>query len=195
MSKHMQHEAFEAKVRMMADGFRSMREQGIQLVFKNESMVPMQAAQRLQVIADHFQGIRDAEETRRLAEEALFESIDGHRAFVEEAVSVVKSHFGSDERRLAVFGIGGSRKPKRRARPQREEREVVRSTMVEEVTVGREPAVEVVRTEEVVETTERTDRDRRPKRRRSEVVTRPSAPVTGAAPAPTKVKPKAGQRR
>jgi hypothetical protein len=157
MRKFNQFEVLEEKVRLMTDGFRSPEFPQTPLGFRGEELLPMQVAQRLQGILDGFQGVRDAEAAHRLARAELERAVPHHAAFYAEAVEVVKAHFGTDPRRLASFGLELFRKPRKHHRRGRPEREVVTTTVVEEVTLGRgrRPEVEVLETDsEVVEVIE-----------------------------------------
>jgi hypothetical protein len=136
MRKLNQFEVFEEKVRRMADGFRSPEIPTTQLMFRGEEMLPMQVAQRLQGILDSFQGVRDADSAHRMSMAELERAMPHHAAFYEQTVEVAKSHFGSDPRRLARFGLEVVKKPHKRHRRERSERELVTTTVVEEVSPG-----------------------------------------------------------
>ncbi len=188
MNTHTKRHELEAKARKMADGFRSIPEQGMQFAFRSGAMVPMQVAHRLQAIADGFQAIRDAEAARLTAEDALEKALPEHHSYFEEAGGVLRAHFGSYPRRRATFGIEEVRRPtRRRSAPKRGEREVVRTTVIERPGRGREPEVEVIETEETVETTERPRPERR--RARSAAANSAGTPLPGAMPLPSMTPP------
>jgi hypothetical protein len=194
MRKLNQFEVLEEKVRLMADGFRSPEIPNTQLMFPGEEMLPMQVAQRLQGILDGFQGVRDAERAHRLSMAELERAMPHHAAFYEQTVEVAKSHFGSDPRRLASFGLEVVKKPHRRHRRERTEREVVRTTVLEEVTMGpgRRPEVEVIETDtEVVEVVGEPERRRRRERHTG---TRRAASAS-VAPAMPATMPSSGTKR
>ncbi len=202
MKNPIQKNPFEEKVRAMAEGFRAMPFPNTQLVFRGETMLPAQAAARFQAVLDSFQTVRDAEASHRGAADAHDKAMAEHQAFYEEAVVVVKSHFGSDAKRLSTFGLGPVKRT-RRGPGRRRETVVEVEERTEEVITGRDGTVEVRETEveEVIE--EREPRRREGSRRTSRgsgsapvQVTRatPGAtPTTGTAPSGTPA-PKSGTK-
>ena len=201
MKNPIQKNPFQEKVRAMAEGFRAFPFPNTQLVFRGETLLPAQAAARFQGILDSFQGVRDAEENHRCAVDAHEKELADHQAFYEDAVMVVKSHFGSDAKRLARFGLGCVKKGRRG--PGRETETVI-ERRTEEVIAGRDGSVEVVETEEVIEEREpgRRERSRSDENGRGTVQRAvPPAPVSPppAVATPRKAtrspSPKRGQRR
>jgi hypothetical protein len=99
-------------------------------------------------------------------------------------VCVVHAHFGSDPRRLSTFGIEVvHRAPRRTRAPKRVEREVVRTTIIEQPGRSRVPEVEVIETDETVETTEAPRRERR--KSRAAMANSAGTPNPGATPMPS----------
>ena len=137
---------FELKVEDMSRGFSVFPLPATtELTFRRESLTPPQVVQRLRAIVEVIQAVRETEAAHQAAVKACTKAMPKDHAFYEEAVAVVKSHFGSDAKVMASFGL----------RMQRHHREPVPEVVI----IEREPVIEI---NEVVEAPAR-----RPSRHRS----------------------------
>jgi hypothetical protein len=199
MSKYSEQGPFEEKVRAMVEGFRGFPLTTTELVFRGETLRPEQAVGRFHEMLGRYEAVREHEAKHRAAIQACDEAIESDHAFYADAVVVVKSHFGSDAKKLATFGLASAKKVGRsRGTGRRGAIETVTTTVIEELPVGREPGVEVVEVETVIEPTCSRQGDRRAVKRAKAVA--PAMPSTGAVPpqitraAPTKAKSKGRSR-
>jgi hypothetical protein len=109
MGTHAKQDSFEKKVKAMEKGFSTFPNPNAQLRFRREDLTPGQVVQRLQSIGDAIQAVREAEAKHREAVKAYAKAMPKDHAFYEEAVAVVKSHFGSDAHLMATFGLRAHR--------------------------------------------------------------------------------------
>jgi hypothetical protein len=206
MSKRTHQDELEARIRALADGFRRMPNPSTQFHIHGEPLLPMQVAQRLQAMAESFQSIRDAERARREAEEALAKVLPDYRTFYGHTVDVVLSHFGSDRRKLAEFGLPREGvQLRRRETRERQQRRVVRKQVIDEVLADGELRLQETDTETVSESEGPARREPRkapgpgaetpPIPMPSLPVEPPASKLPSASGGPVAAKPKRGHRR
>lgn len=192
MSKSSQQSPFEEKARAMVEGFRGITLASTPLVFHGETMIPAQVITRLHEITGTFEAVREHEGKHRAAIEASAKGMKDFRSFYEEAVIVVKSHFGSDAKKLATFGIVSAKKGHPVSRTERRiPREEVVETVVEEAIPAPEPIVVEVEVEEVIDPAPSPHREPRKRREASKPA---MGPPPAMKPAKVKAKRKGGRR-
>jgi hypothetical protein len=86
-------------------GFTNFPLANVQLNFRREALKPAQVVQRFQEMVDALQEARDLEARCQVVAKAAQKAMPGYQAFYDEAVAVVRTHFGSDRRVLASFGL------------------------------------------------------------------------------------------
>lgn len=152
MSKYSEQSPLEQQIRAMAEGFGGFPLPSTQLHIRGEALIPAHVVRRFHEMIGTFEAVRESEAKHQEAIEACTRALPEFRAFYADTVTVVKSHFGSDEKKLATFGLSSGKKAHRiPSRLSRAPREVVTTTVIEEVGGGREPSVEVIEVEEVIE--------------------------------------------
>ena len=137
MSTSPSKNPFEVKVQAMEKGFNNFPMANVQLTFRKADLTPAQVVQRLQAMLEMIGAARDTGIQHQAAVKACEKAMPGFHAFYEEAVGVLKQHFGSDPKILAMFGL---RTPKHHVEPERGSEAVSRER-------GRGDAVEVVEVE------------------------------------------------
>jgi hypothetical protein len=156
---------FEEKVRTMVEGLRGITVATTPLVFRGETLIPAQVIARLHEITGTFEAVREHESKHQAAIEACAKGMKDFHSFYDEAVIVVKGHFGSDPKKLATFGIRSAKKGHPSVHPQRRKsEEVVTEVTVKAELPGHEPIVEKVEVKEVI--VQAPANHREPRRRR-----------------------------
>ena len=160
MSPQRKQDPFEKKVEAMSRGFSTFPIPNAQLRFRREDLTPAQVMARLQGIVEVIQAVRETEAHHRAAVKACAKAMPKDHAFYEEAIEVLKSHFGSDAKIMATFGLKAHTKSRGRT-PEVVIVEVARPERAPEVVV--EQQVEVDRRD--AERVEVETRVEEPKRR------------------------------
>ena len=146
MSANRKQDPFVKSVEAMEKGFQNFPTANAELNFRRETLTPAQVVQRLQGIVDLYHQVDEAKAAYEAAVKALQRAMPADHTFFGEAVTVVQSHFGSDPRVMATFGL----------RAQRQARPVATEVVILE-DLPREPVVEEEE-EEVIEVPARGDR-------------------------------------
>jgi hypothetical protein len=197
MHSHSEQSPFEQKVRIMAAGFGGFPTTTTEVVLRGEKLMPAMVVARFRKMIERFEAVREHAAKHTEAVESCARELDSDRAFYADAITVVRSHFGSDEAKLATFGLASAKKMGRsRGTGRRGAREVVTTTVVEEIPERGRPSVEVVEVTETIEPASSRRAHRRTATSKPSVVqTVPSTgglppPVTPTSPSSTKKKGK-----
>ncbi len=102
--------AFEIKLIAMENGFNNFPVSNAQLTFGREVLSPGEVVKRFQGIVTTIQDVQTTQDAHLAAVKASEKAMPSAHAFYEQAVTVVKAHFGSDPKILATFGLGTPRK-------------------------------------------------------------------------------------
>jgi hypothetical protein len=109
-SPKQKQSAFETKVLAMENGFNNFPAPNADLNFGKEVLTPAEVVQRFQGYISIIQDVQATQAAHQAAVKACERAMPAAHAFYDQAVEVVKAHFGSDPKVLATFGLGAPRK-------------------------------------------------------------------------------------